>query len=104
MAEGPLIAQADSTGRQAPKGRLPARFARSEGAVAQTLITPGQLLLLFVILFPAIVAIYISFTGWTPQSGNAWFEAYKDWLWFDNYWEALSGSAFWSAIVAHRRS
>ncbi|RPJ78188.1 MAG: hypothetical protein EHM13_14975, partial [Acidobacteria bacterium] len=75
MAEGPLIAQAESTGRQAPRGRLPARFARSEGAVAQTLITPGQLLLLFVILFPAIVAIYISFTGWTPQSGNAWYEA-----------------------------
>jgi multiple sugar transport system permease protein len=98
LAEGPLIDQAEATGQQAPKGRLLARFARSEGAVAQTLITPGQLLLLFVILFPAIVAIYISFTGWTPQSGNPWYEAYKDWLWFDNYWEALSGNAFWSAL------
>ena len=98
MAEAPLIDEAESTGQQAPKGRLLARFARSEGAVAQTLITPGQLLLLFVILFPAVVAIYISFTGWTPQSGTPWYDAYRDWLWFDNYWEAISGDAFWSAL------
>jgi len=73
-------------------------MGRSEAAVAQTVITPGQLLLLFVILFPAALAIYISFTGWTPQSGNPWYEAYKDWLWFDNYWEALTSKAFWSAL------
>ena len=98
MAEAPLSDPAPEAGRQAPTLGLLARFGRSEGAVTRTLITPGQLLLLFVILFPAVVAIYISFTGWTPQSGTQWFEAYKDWLWFDNYWEALSGSAFWSAI------
>ncbi len=99
MAEGSLNGPPPAAGQQAPpRGGPLARFGRSEGAVAQTLITPGQLLLLFVILFPAIVAIYISFTGWTPQSGTPWYEAYKDWLWFDNYWEALSGSAFWSAV------
>jgi multiple sugar transport system permease protein len=73
-------------------------MGRSEAAVAQALITPGQLLLLFVILFPAALAIYISFTGWTPQSGNPWYEAYKDWLWFDNYWEALTSRATWAAL------
>jgi multiple sugar transport system permease protein len=99
LAEGPLNGTAPGAGRQAPpRGGLLARFGRSEGAVAQTLITPGQLLLLFVILFPAIVAIYISFTGWSPQSGTPWYDAYKDWLWFANYWEALSGSAFWSEL------
>ena len=98
MAEARLNGPDEEAGRQAPPGGLLARFGRSEGAVSQTLITPGQLLLLFVILFPAIVAIYISFTGWTPQSGTQWFDAYKDWLWFDNYWEALTGSAFWSAV------
>ena len=85
-------------GRQAPLKRLAARFGRSEAAVAQTLIAPGQLLLLFVIGFPAVVAIYISFTGWTPESGRLWYQAWKFWLWFDNYWEALSGGAFWHAI------
>jgi multiple sugar transport system permease protein len=98
LAEASLIDDAESTGQQAPKGRLLARFARSEDAVARTLITPGQLLLLFVILFPAIVAIYISFTDWTPQSGKAWYDAYTGWLWFDNYWEAITGNAFWSAL------
>lgn len=98
MAEGHLSPPSEAPGRQAPRRSLLARWGRSEGAIAQTLITPGQLLLLFVILFPAVVAIYISFTGWTPQSGDAWYEAYKSWLWFDNYWEALSGNAFWSAV------
>jgi len=73
-------------------------MGRSEAAVGQAVITPGQLLLLFVIAFPAVVAIYISFTGWTPDSGEPWYDAYKFWLWFGNYWEALSGSPFWAAI------
>ncbi len=99
MAEDHLIdPPAEDERRQAPKGRLAARLGRSEAAVAQTLIAPGQLLLLFVIAFPAVVAIYISFTGWTPESGRLWYQAWKFWLWFDNYWEALSGSAFWQAI------
>lgn len=95
MAESSLNGPSPETGQQ---GSLLARFGRSESAVARTLITPGQLLLIFVILFPAAVAIYISFTGWTPQSGAPWYDASKDWIWFQNYWEALSGSAFWSAL------
>lgn len=98
MAEGRLSPPSEAPGQQAPRRSLLARSGRSEGAVAQTLITPGQLLLLFVILFPAVMAIYISFTGWTPQSGQPWYDAYKDWLWFDNYWEALTSNAFWAAL------
>jgi multiple sugar transport system permease protein len=88
----------ESTGRGAPNRRLAARLGRSEPAVAQVLIAPAQLLLLFVIAFPALVAIYVSFTGWSPISGSVWYQAWKYWLWFGNYWEALSGGAFWSAV------
>jgi multiple sugar transport system permease protein len=68
--------------------------------MARLLVAPSQLMLLFIIAFPAGVAIYISFTGWTPTTGHIWYDAYKDWnsWWLNNFWEALSGGAFWSAI------
>jgi multiple sugar transport system permease protein len=62
------------------------------------LVAPGQLLLLFLIAFPAAVAIYIAFTGFTGTSSYQWFDSWKDWLWFGNYWEALSSGSFWAAI------
>jgi multiple sugar transport system permease protein len=94
--------QADISSRQAPhRRRLPGSSAlggRSEKGIAQILITPGQLLLLFLVGFPAGVAIYISFTNFTPTAGYPWYDAYKGWVWFDNYREALTSGGFWSAI------
>ena len=88
--------------RQAPTGRLSgladALGARSEKKLGGWLVLPGRLLLLFLVGFPAGVAIYISFTEWSPTSGYPWYDAYKAWIWFDNYWEALSGGAFWAAM------
>jgi len=84
--------------RQAPNRRLPGFGGRSEKAVAQALITPGQLLMTFLVAFPAAVAIYIGFTEWTPTSGVEWYKAYRFWEWFDKYWEALSTASFWLAI------
>lgn len=66
--------------------------------MARLLVAPGQLLLLFLISFPAGVAIYIAFTGFTGTSSYQWFDAWKEWLWLDNYWEALSSAGFWSAM------
>ena len=62
------------------------------------LVAPGQLLLFFLVGFPAGVAIYVAFTGWSPTSGYTWYQAYHLWLWFSNFWEALSGGGFWSAV------
>jgi multiple sugar transport system permease protein len=98
LADGLTLRPQKDKGQQTPSRGLLARIGRSEAAVAQAAITPGQILLFFVIAFPAAVAIYISFTGWTPQSGDPWYFAYKSWLWFANFWEALSGGAFWAAI------
>jgi multiple sugar transport system permease protein len=74
--------------------------ARSTQRLSRLLIAPGQLLLLFLVAFPAVVAIYISFTGWSPTSGHLWYQAYKDITsyGFNNYKEALAGGAFWSAM------
>jgi len=56
--------------RQAPKRRLPDFGRRNEKIVAGLSIAPGQLLMFFIVAFPAAVAIYIGFTEWTPTSGD----------------------------------
>ena len=74
--------------------------ARSTKLFATVLVTPARLMLLFLIGFPAAVAIYISFTNWSPTTGHIWYQAYKDFAsyGFNNFWEALGGGEFWSAI------
>jgi multiple sugar transport system permease protein len=84
--------------RQAPKRRLPDFGGRSESLVARLLIAPGQILMFFLVAFPAAVAIYIGFTEWTPTSGKDWYQAYHFWHWFSGYWEALSSGAVWHSI------
>lgn len=95
-----------------PKPRRPLRWptglgGRSQKAVAQLLVTPGQLLMVFIVAFPAGVAIYLGFTDFDPTSGYLWFDAYRGWHWFGNYWEALRsgdwsnlwiGGGFWNAV------
>ena len=51
--------------------------------------------MLFIVLFPAALAIYIGFTAWTPTSGDNVWRAYHYWYWFDGYWEALTSGSFW---------
>lgn len=72
---------------------------RDEAGVARALVTPGQLLLAFLVAFPAVVAIYISFTNWTPTTGREWYSAWRFWTWFSNYGSALSAGGFWHSIL-----
>lgn len=81
-----------------PQSRLPGFGGRDEKRVAKLLVAPGQLLLAFIVLFPAGVAIYIGFTGWSPTSGDDFWHAYRHWYWFDGYWEALTSVVFWEAM------
>src|SRR5262245_44321242 len=84
--------------RQAPKRRLPDFGGRSEKVVSSLTTAPGQLLMVFIVAFPALVAIYIAFTEWTPTSGDNVWGAYHYWHWFDGYWEALSSAGFWHSM------
>ena len=51
--------------RQAPKRRLPDLGGRSSKGIGNTLTAPGQLLMVFIVAFPAALAIYIGFTSGT---------------------------------------
>jgi multiple sugar transport system permease protein len=62
------------------------------------MVLPGQLLMIFIVLFPAAVAIYIGFTEWSPLEGSTFWRAYEDWHWFSGYWEAFRSTEFWTAV------
>ncbi len=68
------------------------------GTFAATLITPAQLVLLLIIIFPLGLEVYISMTSWTPVKGGNWWEAYKLWDWGRNYIDVLTDAAFWQAL------
>jgi multiple sugar transport system permease protein len=85
----------------APKpGPAPQRRAgisRSD-RIGTLFVLPGQLLMVFIVLFPALVAIYIGFTEWTPINGTTFWHAYENWHWFRGYTEAFGSGEFWSAV------
>lgn len=67
--------------------------------IARMMIMPGVVLLLLLVLFPVVMEIYISLTTWTPTSGSQWYLAYRDWAWFDNFWDGLTSPSFLTAFL-----
>lgn len=63
------------------------------------LTLPAQLLLLFIVVFPILMQIYISLTDWSPLQGISWWNAWKSWNWFANFSDMLSDDRFWNAIL-----
>jgi multiple sugar transport system permease protein len=53
---------------------------------------------LLIIIFPLGLEAYISMTSWTPTKGGNWWEAWKYWVWFENYVDVLTDTAFWQAL------
>ena len=82
--------------RDAAKTR--SRYEASGRRLGVFLTLPAQLLLLFIVLFPALMVIYISMTYWTPYTGKSWTQAWEYWGWFDNYIVLMSDGRFWSAL------
>lgn len=92
------LARAPATRPLTQVRELLATVGRSESLMARALVIPAQLLMAFIIAFPAAVAIYVAFTGWSPITGAAWWQAYQFWIWLGNYGEVLSSVSFWLAL------
>jgi multiple sugar transport system permease protein len=56
------------------------------------MITPAEAVLLFLLIVPTLVSIFLSFTTWQPTVGYPWFEASM--VGFDNYISLLSDGTF----------
>ncbi len=65
------------------------------------LVLPAQVLLIFIVVFPLLSAIYLSLTQWSPLTaqGTKWFEAYHFWSWLKNYWELIRDKDFLFSIL-----
>ncbi len=65
------------------------------------LTLPAQVMLLFIVIFPMLSAIYLSLTTWSPltAAGTRWYEAYKYWGWLTNYWNIIRDKDFLLAIL-----
>jgi multiple sugar transport system permease protein len=59
---------------------------------------PAQVLLLFIVVFPTIVTVYVSLTWWTPLDGEPWTRAYKSFAWFDNYVQIFNDRKLFDAL------
>ncbi len=64
----------------------PARKGLSIAAVSRALTLPGQIVSVLVLVVPLLVALYMSFTDWSPTRGSL-FDA--TFLGFENYSELL---------------
>lgn len=71
---------------------------RKSRQIGWLLTGPAQALLLFIVVFPTIVTVYVSLTLWTPLDGQPWTQAYRWFAWFDNYVEIFHDAKLFSAL------
>lgn len=59
---------------------------------------PAQLMLVFIVVFPLLMQIYVSGTWWSPLDGTPWYMAWESWNWFLNYLDLVGDGRFWGAL------
>lgn len=59
---------------------------------------PTVLLLVFIVVFPLVMQVYLSVTMWSPLDGDPWYEAYKGFDYLNQFWRLLTDGEFWGAI------
>ena len=82
-----------------PSARPTINLAAQGRRLGTLMIVPAQLLLLFIVVFPLLMQIYISMTYWGPTDGFSWIYAYRSLNLFDNYVTFFSDGELWQAIV-----
>jgi multiple sugar transport system permease protein len=75
-----------------------AKVARDGKKLGFWFILPTFLLLLFIVVFPLLMQVYISLTWWTPLEGIPWFSAWELFNWGENYLLMIMDSQFWGAL------
>ena len=85
------------TGRSTAPGYW-SRVARDGKKLGFWFTLPTFLLLAFIVVFPLIMQVYLSFTWWTPLEGIPWYSAWEGFNWGENYWLMVKDSRFWGAL------
>jgi multiple sugar transport system permease protein len=79
-----------------PTSRPP--IAQQRRRMANRMLLPTQLLLLFIVVFPLVMQVYISLTWWTPLDGQPWYMAWESFSWFDNYVQLFQDGDLWASV------
>jgi multiple sugar transport system permease protein len=66
--------------------------------IGRLMSLPAQLLLVFIVVFPLLMQVYISLTWWGPLDGVPWYMAYESWNWFYNYLDLIYDDRLWGAL------
>ncbi len=74
------------------------RVARDKDKLGFWFILPIFILLLFIVVFPLLMQLYLSFTWWTPLEGTPWYAAWESFNWGEYYWQMVNDSRFWGAL------
>ena len=84
-----------------PSDAGPVRNLAAAGApVGNSMILPAQFLLLFIVLFPLLMQIYISLTYWGPTDGvRAGSTLIARSNLFDNYVDFFTDGELWAAML-----
>ena len=91
-------ADAPVTNRKTPDGAPESPLEAEGRRLGQWMALPTQILLVFIVVFPLLMQLYISVTDWTPLYGESWVQAWRSWNGFANYGDVLSNGRFWSAL------
>ena len=75
-----------------------AQVARDGNKMGFWFVLPALLLLLFIVVFPLLMQLYLSITWWPPLEGIAWYRAWEVFNWGENYWFLLTDSRLWGAL------
>lgn len=63
------------------------------------MVLPAQLLLIFIVVFPLLMQLYISLTHWGPTDGVDWPNAYESFNWGANFLRFLTDGEAWASIL-----
>jgi multiple sugar transport system permease protein len=74
------------------------RVARDKDKLGFWFILPIFILLLFIVVFPLLMQLYLSFTWWTPLEGTPWYMAWESFNWGEYYLQMVMDSRFWGAL------
>jgi multiple sugar transport system permease protein len=59
---------------------------------------PTVLLLVFIVVFPLIMQLYLSVTMWSPLDGTPWYFAYENFDFLGQFWRLLQDGELWGAL------
>jgi multiple sugar transport system permease protein len=75
-----------------------AKVAQDGNKMGFWFVLPTVLLLVFIVVFPLFMQLYLSVTWWTPLEGTPWYMAWEVFSWGENYWYQLSDPRMWGAL------